>query len=151
MVKSSVPRCLQCIGPLCYDFSDIDEYFNRADVRKQLGVPADRGYDHLVPALLSPLGGMPGTGPARHAKGAVPCSPKPCWSFGVPRSLLCRPETPNARHGVVDLAVLARELPTEDPCCTWQPFSDRASPVCNIVARKRMRMTMDVHVIAQRL
>merc|ERR1711871_1665827 len=34
-VKCKVP-------PLCYDFSNVARYLSRADVRKQLGVPADR-------------------------------------------------------------------------------------------------------------
>ena len=31
----------QCVGPLCYDFSDADAYLNSASVRAALGVPDD--------------------------------------------------------------------------------------------------------------
>jgi len=32
----------QCVGPLCYDFSDVEEYMNKATTMKDLGVPEGR-------------------------------------------------------------------------------------------------------------
>jgi carboxypeptidase C (cathepsin A) len=34
----------KCVGPLCYDFSQVDDYLNRPDVRKKLGVPKGRAW-----------------------------------------------------------------------------------------------------------
>ena len=37
-------RAAQCVGPLCYDFSDVEEYMNKPETLKELGVPEGRMY-----------------------------------------------------------------------------------------------------------
>lgn len=43
---------LQCVGPLCYDFSDVEAYMNRPETLKELGVPEGRTCAHVAPTLL---------------------------------------------------------------------------------------------------
>ena len=50
---SDWPAFVQCIGPLCYDFSDMEKYFNRAETRKELGVPSDRTCAFADPEVLT--------------------------------------------------------------------------------------------------
>lgn len=40
----SLFSCVQCVGPLCYDFSRLDDYINQPHVREQLGV-GDREWE----------------------------------------------------------------------------------------------------------
>lgn len=42
---------LQCVGPLCYDFSDVEEYMNKPETLKELGVPEGRTCVPVATAL----------------------------------------------------------------------------------------------------
>ncbi|KAK9803587.1 hypothetical protein WJX72_002534 [[Myrmecia] bisecta] len=46
----------QCVGPLCYDFSRLDEFINQAEVRKSLGV-GNRTWEACSPSVHADMMG----------------------------------------------------------------------------------------------
>ena len=70
-----------CIGPLCYDFSRLDDYLAQPSVRSMLGV-GDRPWQSCDPGVYADFvgeGRRPSSMPTSPTKGTMGCHiPRPC-------------------------------------------------------------------------
>ena len=69
-------RVLQeCIGPLCYDFSRLDEYLAQPSVREALGV-GDRTWESCSADVYQDMSSAAVSAPA-----GTPATPLPCQAL----------------------------------------------------------------------